>query len=1761
MATFEDKLKEFLEANKKTEDDVKNILKPQDAVPPEVKKMVVEHVITDREKPSTVGRRKLRLFSGKKPVPAGEVSFATWRIQVQQLIDESEVADAEKRRCIVDSLLMPALNLVRNLPLMTTSQELLSKISKVYGLTKSAEEMMFDFFEMYQAQNEIASDYLTRLYTELTNIGDAALRPVRIDEQNESMLTQFIRGCWDDDLIHRLKLEEMHDKNLYYDDLFEKIKKDELRRDQKKKRMHIALKRSSVKTQQYQQQSALSPDQVNEQYQLKPSDEVATRLTSLEINMKTLSEQIEVLSKQIGASRSLQIGNDSTQRKTDDTTSGDVKSKQDSTPVKKSSLLRFCYNCGEDNHHCQRCKNNSNPELVHKKLMMRSQPQEKTNTSSTDSSSDLHKSVPPGLIGDRPEGFVFLNDVECPCLIDTGAQVTTVTDAFHRKHLLHLPIHPLTDVLTTEGAGGQRVPYTGYLLVDVRFPEEIDPAKRCFSTPILIATETSYSEKIPMIVGTNVLHKLNFVPRLFQQSRGNPVVGDLRHTFVTAYRSVTVPTKYGDGLLANVSPLHKITIPAGGVENVSIKTNVGPLYKPMDVLIQPSEKMPTNLKVPDGVMKMSQSGRISVPVMNTSSQPITISKRTTVAEIHVPEKIKPLTNVNIPPVDHIADVEIGPVPDVWEKRITSLLHEYKHVFAKDDLDLGCTDAVKHRILLNDVSPFKERSRPISPADFEDLREHLKELLEAGIIKESHSPYASPIVIVRKKTGKIRMTVDYRKLNQRTVKDSFNLPKIEDILTYLSGSRWFSTLDLKSGYYQVQMHESDTEKTAFICPLGFFEFNRLPQGVTNAPATFQRLMERCMSDMTRRDCMVFLDDLIIYSDTLESHELKLRKVFDQLAAYNLKLSPQKCKLFQTEVRYLGHSISQDGISTDPDKISALKSWPVPRNSKELHSFLGFTSFYRKYVEHYSRVVQPLQDLLQWCSARCGNAKKRKIDVQQQWTEEHQQAFQAIIEKLTSAPVLGYANYKLPYVLHTDASRQGLGAILYQNQGEHRRVIAYASRRLSKTEKNYPAHKLEFLAMKWAITDKFKDYLYNSPFKVMTDNNPLTYVLTSAKLDATSSRWIAALASYNFSIHYKAGHTNRDADLMSRRPLGTDSQSEDGSQLADMLDRLHVQKSTVINFATIATNHTYQKDEQISLAETVSHSPDVIPPMFENPVSLHVAQMSESDWEVHQHKDTNINHVMESLRTGKKPQRSLLQQLSSELRTLYRSWDKFELRNGVLYRKILLREEPHYQLVLPESHRAQAFDGLHSKAGHPGVDRTVDFIHQRYYYPNMMKDIQDRIRSCERCVRRKALPQHAAGMHHLQSRGPMDLICIDFLSLEPDSSGYENILVVTDHFTKYAQAFPTRNQKTSTVAKILWENVFIHYGFCRVLHSDQGRDFEAKLIKELCKMTNIKKTHCSPYHPLGNSQVERFNRTLLNMLGTLSEDQKRSWRKYVPELVHAYNCSRHDSTGVSPFYMMFGRNARLPVDIAMGVNPDQYVHDDHHVYVRDMRKRLEYAYDRATQQADRNRDRSKTRYDANVTESFLNKGDRVLVRNVGIRGKKKIADRWTKEVYIVQDQLDPDLPVYKVYPEGNQRKLRTLHRDLLLPCNFLPVQGNQRELQKKQKFHGKHTHRRDGVQLRHSQNDTHYTDEQIEILKLNDSQIHGNVESTESSGSQQDEQENHDSETGSASSREMPRRSARTRRPVDRLQYTSRGIQQNACQVQTEGGPTELFMDRM
>lgn len=469
--------------------------------------------------------------------------------------------------------------------------------------------------------------------------------------------------------------------------------------------------------------------------------------------------------------------------------------------------------------------------------------------------------------------------------------------------------------------------------------------------------------------------------------------------------------------------------------------------------------------------------------------------------------------------------------------------------------------------MTDDKPFRERSRRLPPSDLEDVRKHLSDLKEAGIISESRSPCVSPIIVVHKKNGTICMCMDYRTLNRRTVPDQYTVPRVEDALTCLSGSKWFSMLDLRSGYYQIPLSAADKEKTAFTCPAGFYQFERMLQGICGAPATFQHVMERTVGDMNLLEVLVYLDDVIVFGRTLEEHEQCLLKVLNRLKEEGLKLSLDKCQFCCPSVTYLGHVVSSNGIATDPSKIEAVKSWPCPDIITALCSFLGFCGYYRWFVKDFSRVCHPLNQLLQGCivagmpgrkteskkDTKEGGNSKTGMDTKEwyhpsepfgaRWDKDCEKAFETLKQSLTEAPVLAIANLKLPYVLHVDASQEGLRGVLYQDQGESLRPVAFVSRSLSPSEKNYPMHKLEFLALKWAVTNKLHDYLYGVKFEVHTDNNPLTYVLTTAKLDAAGHRWLSELSTYDFGLKYHPGKQNIDAGALSWRPFDNDNVSGD------------------------------------------------------------------------------------------------------------------------------------------------------------------------------------------------------------------------------------------------------------------------------------------------------------------------------------------------------------------------------------------------------------------------------------------------------------------------------------------------------------------------------------------------------------------------------------------------------------------------------------------
>lgn len=351
---------------------------------------------------------------------------------------------------------------------------------------------------------------------------------------------------------------------------------------------------------------------------------------------------------------------------------------------------------------------------------------------------------------------------------------------------------------------------------------------------------------------------------------------------------------------------------------------------------------------------------------------------------------------------------------------------------------------------------------------------------------------------------------------------------------LGQAKFFSTLDLTSGYWQVEVAEHDKQKTAFSTPMGLFEANRMPFGLQNAPSTFQRLMTCCFGDLNFTHLLIYLDDLIIFSKTFDEHLERLQLGFDKPQKHGLKLKPSKCQLMRKEVQYLGHLVSAEGVHTDPEKISRVKDWVRPTNRKEVLQFLGFVGYYRRYMSGYSALAAPLYRLTSGDPKRKKRGRNKSLtpDPPFLWTEDCETAFQTLKGRLTTAPVLGYPDYSLPFVLQTDASGEGLGAVLVQVQGGKERVIAFASRGLSPAETRYRAHKLEFLALKWAVTDKFYDHLYGRRFSVLTDNNPLKYVMSSAKLDATGQRWVSRLTGFEFDVQYRRGKCNANADALSR-----------------------------------------------------------------------------------------------------------------------------------------------------------------------------------------------------------------------------------------------------------------------------------------------------------------------------------------------------------------------------------------------------------------------------------------------------------------------------------------------------------------------------------------------------------------------------------------------------------------------------------------------------
>ncbi|XP_047025498.1 uncharacterized protein LOC124634121, partial [Helicoverpa zea] len=400
------------------------------------------------------------------------------------------------------------------------------------------------------------------------------------------------------------------------------------------------------------------------------------------------------------------------------------------------------------------------------------------------------------------------------------------------------------------------------------------------------------------------------------------------------------------------------------------------------------------------------------------------------------------------------------------------------------------------------------------------------MLDQKIIIPSNSPWSSPIWVVPKKLDasgqrKWRVVIDYRKLNDITIGETYPIPQITEILDQLGKSQYFTTLDLASGFHQIPIAAEDAPKTAFSVPQGHFEFTRMPFGLKNAPSTFQKLMNTCLSGLQGSRCFVYLDDIVVYSPDLASHIQNLSAVFEKLRTYNLKLQPDKCEFLCKEVAYLGHLINNDGVQPNPEKIKAITEFPIPKSPKDIKSFLGLVSYYRRFIPDFSKLAKPLTSLL-------------KKDASFKWHNEQQLAFETLQNKLTTSPILAYPDFSQPFLLTCDASNFAISAILSQGQIGKDRPIAFASRTLNKAECNYSVTEKECLAIIFG-TKAFRPYLYGRKFTIVTDHKPLQWLFNCKDPGSRLVRWRLKLEEFDYNIIHKKGKINTNADALSRFPI--------------------------------------------------------------------------------------------------------------------------------------------------------------------------------------------------------------------------------------------------------------------------------------------------------------------------------------------------------------------------------------------------------------------------------------------------------------------------------------------------------------------------------------------------------------------------------------------------------------------------------------------------
>ena len=986
--------------------------------------------------------------------------------------------------------------------------------------------------------------------------------------------------------------------------------------------------------------------------------------------------------------------------------------------------------------------------------------------------------------------------------------------------------------------------------------------------------------------------------------------------------------------------------------------------------------------------------------------------------------------------------------------LEKLLYHYSDLFVADLPSClpPSRPGIDHRIRTesNARIPQKNPYR-LSHAENLELQRQIEDLLKKGLITKSNSPYSSPVLFVRKKDGTMRMCIDYRALNDITIKDRFPLPHIGDLLDQLSQARYFSKIDLRSGYNQVLVDPRDRHKTAFVTNEGQYEYNVMSFGLCNAPGTFQRLMNDVFMPFMKgkdRFLIVYLDDIVIFSKTKEEHQSHVRQVLDTLRKNKLYPNPKKCMFLREEIDFVGHVVGHGLVKMDPEKISAVRDRAIPKNPTEVRSFLGLANYYRRFIRDFSKIAGPLHDLT-------SNTKF-------EWTEKHDKAFNELKARLTEEPVLILPDFGKEFRIMTDASNDAIGAVLSQKGSDGREhPIAYASRRLSPTEQRYATRDKELYALVFALKH-WRPYLHEQKFVAETDHQSLTYLRTSRDLTPRLARWNDLIAEYDFEIVYKPGKKNGAADALSRPPtecrtgesstslndLGNRSTEEEEEKsrrdLQQMLKRKLLQEMEERN--ALKTMEVFA-GSVLAITRTIGAHPtnENISSRNEPRRPKKMNTPTEVQNEVKQTKTKTKNSTKDLIGSDPMFQKSttLAGKFAVAICNAYKRdpfyenlteetigrYPNYKIMNGLIY--VLLHGET--RLCIPQKCDQVILTILHDfheadAAGHPGIQKCYDAIRKHFYWNRMYKQIEEYVRSCAVCQKNKpaVAPQQMIRPLDVPPRR-MSEVSMDFVSGLPTSEGFDQITVVVDRLTKKVLLYGSRKDNTAMEAAAAFLNNFVsEYGLPDKIISDRDVKFTASFWQELTSRLGVRLGMSTAFHPQTDGQTERMNRVLIEMLRTMGVAYRDNWMRKLKLVQFNINNSISSATGFTPFYAFAAFNPRVIDTMPLRDSKMQTMHD------------LANSVDEITQRVQDELLRSQQlmyRMTASNDPTIFQKGDYVLVSTAhfetflskAIQKNRKLGPKFVGPFEIIQ-MMGPSaaklkLPKgYRAHPTINTSYLR-------------------------------------------------------------------------------------------------------------------------------------------